>query len=120
MLKPCKNPYDVLNQLPAAFGTIENPRWCLCFNWFTDLWSALDMDSPSDLVEIAMTPNWRPICQVPPDELGITLDHERPDIICENLRAFAVDARPNAAETFLSMFLPILDPQHIIVEEPPS
>ncbi len=108
MLKSCKNPYDVLKQLPAAFGTVVNPQWCLLFNNYEDLWSAMDCHSSDDLIEVAMSPNWRPICVIPPAQLGPILEHERPDLICNSLRSFVLDSRPKASDVQIAGFMPVL------------
>lgn len=110
MLKPQTNVFDILKQLPALFGTVENPFWCLIWSPIFTQWSAIDCHNPKHLVEVATDPNWFAVCITQPVHVDLALKHARPDLICQDLHRCATQWRAKAVDLNLEDFFPVALP----------
>lgn len=107
MLKPQTNVFDILKQLPALFGTLDDPRWALVWSPIFTQWSAIDCNSPAHLVEVATDPNWIAVCMALPVHVDLALKHARPDLICQDLHRCATQWRAKAVDLNLEDFFPV-------------
>jgi hypothetical protein len=107
MLKPKLNPFDILNQLPSTFGTNPTPNWILVWNRVDSSWTAADLDSVDDLLEVALDANLEAIATLGPEAVMFVTSHARPDLLSAALHNYAVNFRQPARGVSIADFAPI-------------
>jgi len=106
MLKATVNPFDIIKQLPAQFGTNPTPNWLLVWHRSDSTWSAADLDSVDDLLEVSLDANLEAICTLGPEAVMHVLQHAQPDVISASLHQIATHWRPKAIQISIADFAP--------------
>jgi len=107
MLKPKLNPFDIFQQLPSIFGTNPTPNWILIWNRVDSTWSAADLDSVDDLLEVTLNSNLEAIATLGPEAVMHVNAHPRPDLISTHLHSYATKTHWLAYDVSVADFAPV-------------